>query len=130
RLTASAPGYVEKSVELKLQERSSQSLTQSLAVSGVVRGVRGRLPAGGASVVFRAGSLKRTAIADDLGTYRLVVLPPGPGELSGQHPEFGKGRMAVRVTPTVSDRPVELPDLILAPTLEVRGIVVDETGAP
>lgn len=130
RLTASAPGYVEKSVELKLQERSSQSLTQSLAVSGVVRGVRGRLPAGGASVVFRAGSLKRTAIADDLGTYRLVGLPPGPGELSGQHPEFGKGRMAVRVTPTVSDRPVELPDLILAPTLEVRGIVVDETGAP
>jgi protocatechuate 3,4-dioxygenase beta subunit len=130
RLTVSAPSYVEKSVEATLRASSSVTLTQSLVATGRVLGVRGRLPASGAAVVFRSGSVRRTAIADELGEYRLVGIPPGTGELSASHPEHGKGEKKVDVRKGTDDRPAQLPDLIVAPTLEVTGRVVDERGDP
>jgi hypothetical protein len=130
RLTISAPSYVEKSVEATLRASFSVTLTQSLVATGRVLGVRGRLPASGSAVVFRSGSVRRTAIADELGEYRLVGIPPGTGELSASHPEHGKGEKKVDVRKGTDDRPAQLPDLIVAPTLEVTGRVVDERGDP
>lgn len=130
RLNVGAPGYVEKSSELTLPKSFSLTLTESLVATGRVMGVRGRLPAAGAAVEFRSGSVTRTAIADDLGEYRLVGIPPGTGELSASHPEFGKGEKKVLVKRGPDERPPELPDLIVSPTLQVSGRVVDERGDP
>lgn len=130
RLEVAAPGYVTWIQEKTLKKENPLILVKALSARGRVTAVRGRRAAEGAVVVFKSGRVTRSVVADELGEYRLTGLPPGAGELSGRHEEYGSGQIPVRVKADPSDREIELPDLDLSPHVEVTGTVVDETGKP
>lgn len=130
RLEVSSPGHVTTVQEKTLKKQNALTLVTALSARGRVTAVRGRRVAEGATVVYKSGRITRTALADELGEYRLTGLPPGPADLSGRHEEYGSGKARVFLEPDPSDREIELPDLDLNPHVEVAGIVVDEAGNP
>jgi hypothetical protein len=72
--------------------------------------------------------VSRTVITDDVGSYRLTGLPPGVGELTAKHAEYGTARMKVRLKYDPTRDELELPDLIVSPMVEVSGTVVASGG--
>lgn len=130
RLEVAAPGYVTWVQEKALKKENTLTLVTALSAGGRVTAVRGRRAASLAVVVFKGGGVTRSVVADELGEYRLTGLPPGPGELSGRHEEYGSGKIRVQIQADPSDREIVLPDLDLSPHVEVTGVVVDEGGNP
>jgi hypothetical protein len=130
RLEVASPGHVTWVQEKALKKENALTLVTALSARGRVTAVRGRRTAEGAVVVFKIGRVTRTAVTDEVGEYRLTGLPPGVGDLSARHEEYGSGKTRVRVRPDPSDREIELPDLDLSPHVEVIGMVVDEAGRP
>lgn len=128
RIVVEAYGFVSTSLDKKLSESERVVLKPSLRAQGKVTGVRGRHPASGAELVFKSGTLTKHAIADELGEYQFIGLPPGRGILSGSHSDYGRASKSVVIAPGVGDRPFELPMLELAPTVILSGTVEDETG--
>jgi len=105
-------------------------LKRSVRASGRVLGVRGRLPAGSAEVVFQSGTFIKRTTTNEIGEYRLTGLPPGSGTLKASHPDYGKGSRAIAVKAIEFDREASLPDLVLRPTIELSGHVEDANGRP
>lgn len=130
RLVVSAPGFVERSLSQTLTEDTRLELAKSVPTFGKITAVRGRLPASGAEVVFKAAGLLRRTRSDELGEYHFTGLPPGKGELSASHPEYGTGRARVSVKDPQDGREAELPALDLSPPLEIEGRVEDGAGRP
>lgn len=130
RLTIRAPGFVDWERWLRLPKERKIELTTAIVAVGRVTAVRGRWPAAGAEIVIESGGTTKHARASDVGEYRVTGLGAGPATLRAQHPEHGRGRLELVLTPGVGGRNVELPDLDLTPGVEVTGRVVDARGFP
>ncbi len=128
RIEVDATGFVARKFDRRLSTSEKVVLDESLRVTGKVTGVRGRHVAAGATLVFKQGAFEKRATADELGEYELVGLPPGRGELSGSHPDYGQASRTVTITRGVGDRPAELPALDLSPALVIEGWVRDRSG--
>lgn len=128
RVEVTSPGHVHLVQEKVLKKENTLKLVTALSARGRVTAVRGRRVAEGASIVIKSGRVTRTALADELGEYRLTGLPPGMAEISGRHEEYGSGKIRVNLAPDSHDREIELPDLDLSPHVEITGVVVDEAG--
>ena len=128
RIEVEANGYVPVKWDTTAQATESRALGRSLRAEGLVTGVRGRQVAEGAVVTFVSGELRKVTVADELGRYQLLGLPPGPGLLSAKHDDFGQGSLSVVVKAGVADRPFEMPALDLSPSVQIEGRVEDAEG--
>jgi len=130
RLQVSAPSFVTRTYELALPAELQVTLPRALRASGRVTTVRGRQSSVGAEVTYSAAGVERKALSDDSGEYHLSDLAPGSGTLTVRHPSDGQATLAVTLKPTSGADEARLPDVDLAPALEVTGWVVDEAGDP
>ncbi len=130
RIEVTSPGHVKWVSERKLAEQNEVELTRALDAEGRVTAVRGRRAADGAVILFKSGTVTRRVVADEVGQYRLTGLPPGVGELSARHEEYGSAKARVRIRAGTNGRDMELPTLDLAPNVEISGVVVDDSGRP
>ncbi len=128
RIEASAPGFVSWRRQVELEAELRLALSPAVDVEGRVTAVRGRHPASGARVVFLGSAIERSTVADEFGNYQFPDLPPGPGKLLAEHPDYGKASKVVHVRST--ERKARLPEIDLAAPLIVSGRVVDEKGRP
>jgi hypothetical protein len=129
RLTVSAPSFVERTYELSLPAEHRIVLQRAIRAHGRVTAVRGRQPAGGAIVSYVAGGIERKAITNADGEYRLTDLPPGAGTLTVRHETEGQAQKAVSLVPDANGE-ASLPDVDVAPAVEIEGTVVDSLGEP
>jgi hypothetical protein len=130
RLQVSAPSFVTRTYELALPAELEVTLARALRASGRVTTVRGRQSSVGAEVTYSAAGVERKALTDDSGEYHLTDLAPGVATLSVRHPTDGQASRMVQLKATADESEARLPDVDLAPALEVSGWVVDESGEP
>jgi hypothetical protein len=132
RVAVRAPGFIPLEEEIDVTPGSpvlaDLILRRGATLSGRVLGSDG-LPITGAQVVvgdFR-DFLSIKVFSGDRGSYRLTGLPPGEVEVYSQRPTRGKASTRL----TVEDRGQSLSwDPVLTQDLEIRGRVVDDSGAP
>jgi len=125
-----APNFVDQQSPLRLAAEQRITLVRALTVTGRVTTARGRLPASDAEIVLETAKLERRTRANAIGEYVLRGVAPGAARLRASHEEHGSGERQVQIGAGLGGRDVVLPDLDLAPGVELSGRVVDARGFP
>jgi membrane-associated protease RseP (regulator of RpoE activity) len=96
-----------------------------------VTAVRGRSWVEGARVSLVSGGVRRTALTDAEGHFRIADLAAGPAHLAVAHPDYAEAELDFVVTPTGrADRPQTVEPVDLDEPGSVEGEVVDHEGEP
>ncbi|HEY6557239.1 MAG TPA: carboxypeptidase regulatory-like domain-containing protein [Polyangiaceae bacterium] len=132
RVVVEAPGYARTEQQ---HERAPETLEvvlrRGVIVEGRVTAVRGRRPVAGATVSVIGEGLRKSALTDADGLYRVRDVAPGAVRVVVEHPDYAGAELTTRVESTQrDDRPYELKAIDLDEPAELSGRVVDPEGRP
>jgi len=132
RVRGDASGYVPAELltpaapdELRLV------LKRGVLVTGRVTSVRGRRYVEAARVTLLSGGVRRSALTDADGQWRIADVPPGPVELTIEAPALAHVQVERTVERTGRlDRPFDVGEIDLPEPAQVSGTVVDSEARP
>jgi protocatechuate 3,4-dioxygenase beta subunit len=132
RVLVEAPGFARTERELeRAPETLELVLRRGVLVEGRVTAVRGRRPVEGATVSVIGDGLRKSALTDADGLYRVRDVAPGSVRVVVEHPEYARAELSAEVQPTQrDDRAHELSAIDLEEPAELAGRVLDPQGKP
>jgi Carboxypeptidase regulatory-like domain/PDZ domain len=132
RISALAPGFAAQVLVVSAKDAHGKiqlALQRGAHVTGRITTLRGRRGVEGAQVTLSSQGLRKTAMTNADGEYRIADVALGPIKVRASHPDFADAELEARVEhPGRRDRELELPALDLDEPGAIEGEVLDERG--
>jgi hypothetical protein len=130
RVVVDVPGFPRASETVEGDRPSLRiALARGVLVEGKVTADRGREPVAGATVTLIADGVRKVALTDAGGAYRLTDVRAGAARLTVSHPTYAEAESDVDIhDPGRADRAFELPTVDLEQPGSIEGEVVDARG--